>query len=205
MAAQGWVQVGASFHPLTAQGEANALGNAEGADGVEFLRVKMLFKVYFFPINCSEIVLKKWVRTEHGTGILLFWLQGLCMLINYQKGPCPPKSPAVGDDMAATHPFHCHLWLWGGGLSLFTHLKEQPQREKARRMSPGCTPCPLPCCLGMGTEVCAAGEDGTGCSRGALTCFMPNQPGPARKKLPPSLDATRVSSLLPGSSGSNLG
>lgn len=91
VAAWGWAQVGASFHPLAAQGEVNALGNAEGADGFEFIRVKMLFKVgVFFPVNCSEIVLKKWVRTEQGTGILLFWLQGLCVLINYPKGLCPP-------------------------------------------------------------------------------------------------------------------
>lgn len=64
VAAWGWAQVGAGFHPLAAQGEANALGNAEGADGIEFLRVKMLFKagVFFFFFshqllrNCLEKV-----------------------------------------------------------------------------------------------------------------------------------------------------
>lgn len=61
VAAWGWAQVGASFHPLAAQGEENALGNAEGADGFEFIRIKMLFKVGgFFPCqllrNCLEKV-----------------------------------------------------------------------------------------------------------------------------------------------------
>lgn len=121
--------VGASFHPLPAPGEASALGNAEGADGVEFLKVKMLFKGvgFFSPINCSETVLKKWVRTEQGTGILLFWLQGLCVLINYQKGLCPSQSPALRGAGTATPPCHCHLWL-----SLFTHpcFGSSPSEEK---------------------------------------------------------------------------
>lgn len=51
--------MGAAFPPLAAQGEANTPGNAEGADGIEFLRAKMLFKIFFFCINCSEIVCLK--------------------------------------------------------------------------------------------------------------------------------------------------
>lgn len=74
VAAWGWAQVGASFHPLAARGEANALGNAEGADGIEFLRVKMLFKVVFFfpPINCSEIVLKSGLEQSKEQGFCCF-------------------------------------------------------------------------------------------------------------------------------------
>lgn len=105
--------MGAAFPPLAAQGEANAPGNAEGADGIEFLRAKMLFKIFFFASIAQRLFVSqdKRVRTEEETGILLFWLQGLCMLTNYQKGPSPPKSPAVRGAPAATHPLRCHLWL----------------------------------------------------------------------------------------------
>lgn len=53
---QAWV--GASFPLPAVQGEVNAPGNAEGADGIEFLRAKMIFKI-LFCISCSEIVCLK--------------------------------------------------------------------------------------------------------------------------------------------------
>lgn len=46
-----------------AQEEINAPGNAEGADGIEFLRAKMLFKL-IFCINCSEMVCLRRIGLE---------------------------------------------------------------------------------------------------------------------------------------------
>lgn len=54
LAGAGW----SLFPLLAAQGEANALGDTEGADGIEFLRAKMHFKI-FSCIHCSGIVCLK--------------------------------------------------------------------------------------------------------------------------------------------------
>lgn len=51
--------MGASFPLPAVQGEANAPGNAEGADGIEFLRAKMIFKILFASVAQKLFVSKE--------------------------------------------------------------------------------------------------------------------------------------------------